>query len=66
MGSDLVVPRHQVIDTVDIYFIPSKSRRLSLRFLAWIVLKEWIQEDSHDSIQDALTVRFYFMHSNVF
>jgi hypothetical protein len=42
-----------VLDTVDIYFLASRQRRLSLRFLTWIVLKEQIQQDTHDSIEDA-------------
>lgn len=41
------------MDTVDIYFIPERIRRLSLRFLSYCVLKEDIQIDTHDSIEDA-------------
>ena len=48
------------MDTVDLYFIRNRQRRLSLRFLAWYVLKENIQTDTHDSIEDALTaLRLY-------
>ena len=50
---DLYVPPEQVIDTVDLYFIKHRQRRLSLRFLTWFLLKENIQEDTHDSIEDA-------------
>jgi hypothetical protein len=50
---DIFVPPEQVLDTVDIYFLTSRQRRLSLRFLTWIVLKEQIQQDTHDSIEDA-------------
>ena len=50
---DLFVPPEQVIDTVDLYFIESRQRRLSLRFLSWIVLGENIQTETHDSIEDA-------------
>ncbi|TDL27635.1 hypothetical protein BD410DRAFT_782767 [Rickenella mellea] len=50
---NLFVPPHQVIDTVDVYFIKARQRRLSLRFLSWIVLKQNIQQDTHDSIEDA-------------
>ena len=54
------MPPEQVIDTVDLYFIRSRQRRLSLRFLAWYVLKENIQTDTHDSIEDALSaLRLY-------
>lgn len=57
---DIFVPPEQVIDTVDLYFLPSRSRRLSLRFLAWFVLGENIQTDTHDSIEDALSaLRLY-------
>lgn len=57
---DIFVPPEQVIDTVDLYFIRSRQRRLSLRFLAWFVLKENIQTDTHDSIEDALSaLRLY-------
>ena len=52
---DIHVPDQQILDTVDIYFIPSRQRRLSLRFLTWYVLKENIQEDTHDSIEDAFS-----------
>ena len=44
--SDVFVPPEQVIDTADLYFLPSRQRRLSLRFLAWIVLGENIQTDT--------------------
>ena len=37
------VPKHQVIDTVELFFIKSRQRKLSLRFLAWVVLGEEIQ-----------------------
>ncbi|KAI9673043.1 MAG: poly(A)-specific ribonuclease [Caeruleum heppii] len=49
------VPRAQVIDTVDLFFIRARQRRLSLRFLAWILLRQEIQTDTHDSIEDART-----------
>ncbi|KAF2091807.1 hypothetical protein K490DRAFT_70560 [Saccharata proteae CBS 121410] len=49
------VPRPQVVDTVDLYYIPARQRKLSLRFLAWIVLQEDIQQETHDSIEDART-----------
>ncbi|OJA15705.1 hypothetical protein AZE42_08691 [Rhizopogon vesiculosus] len=50
---NIFVPPEQVIDTVDLYFLRSRQRRLSLRFLSWFVLHEHIQTDTHDSIEDA-------------
>jgi PAB-dependent poly(A)-specific ribonuclease subunit 2 len=49
------VPRAQVVDTVDLFYIRARQRKLSLRFLAWYLLHEAIQTDSHDSIEDART-----------
>jgi len=50
---NIFVPPEQVIDTVDLYFLRARQRRLSLRFLSWFVLNEHIQTDTHDSIEDA-------------
>ncbi|KIL69643.1 hypothetical protein M378DRAFT_184057 [Amanita muscaria Koide BX008] len=50
---NIFVPPEQVIDTVDLYFLKSRQRRLSLRFLSWFVLGKYIQTDTHDSIEDA-------------
>lgn len=47
------MPPSQVIDTVAIYFDPSRHRKLSLRFLSWFLLKQDIQTAEHDSIEDA-------------
>jgi PAB-dependent poly(A)-specific ribonuclease subunit 2 len=53
------VPEAQVIDTQELFSLGSRGRRkLSLRFLAWAVLKEDIQHNAelgHDSIEDART-----------
>jgi PAB-dependent poly(A)-specific ribonuclease subunit 2 len=49
------VPRGQVIDTVDLWFIKARARKLNLRFLAWLLLREDIQGDMHDSVEDART-----------
>lgn len=57
---NIQVPKSQTVDTQYLYFHPSKNRRLSLRYLAWAIFKEYIQEEStsdsvhgHDSIEDA-------------
>ena len=50
------MPPSQIIDTVNIYHLPARQRKLSLRFLAYVVLKEDIQsKGTHDSIEDART-----------
>lgn len=41
------------MDTVDLFFIRERQRRLSLRFVSWFILGEDIQQDVHDSIEDA-------------
>ncbi|KAL0580436.1 poly(A)-specific ribonuclease [Marasmius crinis-equi] len=50
---NIFIPPEQVIDTVDLYFLKARQRRLSLRFLVWFVLDEHIQTETHDSIEDA-------------
>lgn len=42
---NIKVPKTQTVDTQYLYFHPSKNRRLSLRYLAWAVFKEFIQEE---------------------
>jgi PAB-dependent poly(A)-specific ribonuclease subunit 2 len=50
------VPRGQVIDTVDLWYIRARARKLNLRFLAWLLLNEDVQGgESHDSVEDART-----------
>ncbi|PYH85008.1 putative PAB-dependent poly(A)-specific ribonuclease subunit [Aspergillus uvarum CBS 121591] len=57
---NIQVPKNQTVDTQYLFFHPGKNRRLSLRYLAWAVFKEFIQEEptdnnnqGHDSIEDA-------------
>jgi len=56
---NIQVPKAQTVDTQYLFFHPGKNRRLSLRYLAWAVFKEYIQEETsdvvegHDSIEDA-------------
>ena len=53
------VPDSQVIDTQDLFSLGQRTqRKLSLRFLAWLLLQEDIQQNAlagHDSIEDART-----------
>ncbi|KAK8037895.1 PAB-dependent poly(A)-specific ribonuclease subunit PAN2 [Apiospora phragmitis] len=49
------VPQDQIIDTSDLFFSAARKRKLSLQFLAWCLLKEEIQLETHDSIEDAKT-----------
>lgn len=51
---NILVPPVQIIDTLDIYRLEGQ-RKISLRFLAWYVLSIDIQQDTHDSIEDART-----------
>ncbi|KAI9336523.1 ubiquitin carboxyl-terminal hydrolase-domain-containing protein [Obelidium mucronatum] len=50
---NIIVPPEQIVDTVDIFFIKERQRKLSLRFLSWSLLQSDIQQDTHDSIEDA-------------
>ena len=52
---NIQVPRSQVIDTIELFYLKSRLRKLSLAFLAWYLLKEDIQTKGHDSIEDART-----------
>ncbi|KAG5357473.1 PAB-dependent poly(A)-specific ribonuclease subunit PAN2 [Yarrowia sp. C11] len=52
---NMQVPPEQVIDTLDLYYIPSERRKLSLRFLAWCVLGKKVQSGNHDSTEDSHT-----------
>ncbi|KAI6868491.1 hypothetical protein KC318_g19308, partial [Hortaea werneckii] len=53
------VPESQVIDTQHLFSLGERTqRKLSLRFLAWLLLQEDIQQNGlsgHDSIEDART-----------
>lgn len=49
---NLVVPPSQILDTVEIFHQPG-MRNVSLRFLANYVLGRDIQEDIHNSVEDA-------------
>lgn len=60
--ANIYVPKSQTVDTQSLYLLPGKNRRFSLKYLAWAVFREYIQEDpvedaahidGHDSIEDA-------------
>lgn len=52
---NLQVPKSQIRDTAEFYFLPEHRRKLSLKFLAFCVLGRAVQTDNHDSIEDAHT-----------
>ncbi|KKA29873.1 hypothetical protein TD95_004947 [Thielaviopsis punctulata] len=52
---NIKIPKAQVIDTINLFFLKNRLRKLSLSFLAWYLLKEDIQMETHDSIEDART-----------
>ena len=52
---NLQVPEEQIRDTADFYYKSSFKRQLSLKFLAYVMLKERVQKGNHDSIEDART-----------
>ncbi|CCE82490.1 Piso0_002217 [Millerozyma farinosa CBS 7064] len=52
---NLHVPKSQIRDTAELFYLADFKRKLSLKFLAYILLKEKVQTGNHDSIEDALT-----------
>lgn len=61
---DIFVSPSRILDTVNIYHLAHRHRKLSLRFLSWVVLHQDIQSSgSHDSIEDARTaLQLYEKH----
>lgn len=57
---NLQVPKAQIRDTIEFYYLPDHRRKLSLKFLAYAVLKEAVQTDNHDSIEDAKAALLLF------
>ncbi|PGH11073.1 PAB-dependent poly(A)-specific ribonuclease subunit PAN2 [Helicocarpus griseus UAMH5409] len=53
---NIQVPKSQTVDTQYLFFHPSKNRRLSLRYLAWAVFKEYIQEESTTSTTSTTSI----------
>ncbi|KAK6205416.1 ubiquitin carboxyl-terminal hydrolase-domain-containing protein [Scheffersomyces amazonensis] len=54
-GINIQVPSNQIRDTAEFFYKSSYKRQLSLKFLAYILLKEKVQTGNHDSIEDAYT-----------
>jgi hypothetical protein len=52
---------HKRRDTVELWRLPHQ-RKISLRFLAYYLLKMEIQDDLHDSIEDSWTALLLFRH----
>jgi PAB-dependent poly(A)-specific ribonuclease subunit 2 len=52
--ANVPIPSSQIIDTLDIYHKPAQ-RYISLRFLVNFVLKHDVQQDVHDSVEDAMS-----------
>lgn len=50
---NIMVPEHQVRDTLVLYLKKNVKRKLGLKFLMYIVLGKKVQEGNHDSIEDA-------------
>ncbi|KAF8003575.1 hypothetical protein HF325_002820 [Metschnikowia pulcherrima] len=57
---NLQVPKAQIRDTIEFFYLPDFRRKLSLKFLAYSVLKESVQTRNHDSIEDARTALLLF------
>lgn len=49
---NICVPPNQIIDTAEIYHLPNQ-RYISLRYLTNFVLNRDMQQEVHDSIEDA-------------
>ncbi|ODV97320.1 hypothetical protein PACTADRAFT_66279 [Pachysolen tannophilus NRRL Y-2460] len=52
---NIEVPKEQVRDTAVYFYLKQHKRKLSLKFLSYILLKERVQTGNHDSIEDART-----------
>jgi PAB-dependent poly(A)-specific ribonuclease subunit 2 len=59
--ANLFVPPDQVMDTVELWHLPNK-RKISLKFLASYLLDAGIQDEVHDSVEDAKTALALYKH----
>ncbi|CAE7664457.1 PAN2, partial [Symbiodinium microadriaticum] len=59
--ANIFVPPEQIRDTVELWRLPN-MRKISLRFLASYLLHMEIQDDIHDSIEDARTALILYRH----
>lgn len=59
--ANLFVPPLQIRDTVELWRLPAQ-RKISLRFLASYLLNMTIQDEVHDSIEDAKTALALYKH----
>ena len=59
--ANLFVPPDQIKDTVELWRLPDK-RKISLKFLAAYILGADIQDEVHDSIEDAKTALALYEH----
>ena len=59
--ANIFVPPEQIWDTVELWRLPAQ-RKISLRFLCGYLLKRQIQDEVHDSIEDAKTALDLYHH----
>ena len=59
--ANLFVPSENIRDTVELWRLPHQ-RKISLRFLTFYFLREDIQGEVHDSIEDAKTALMLYRH----
>ena len=58
----MAVPPSQIIDTVELYHKPAQ-RYVSLRFLTNFVLKRDMQQEVHDSVEDAIAAHELYLRA---
>lgn len=59
--ANIFIPPEQIRDTVELWRLPNQ-RKISLRFLAAYFLNIHIQDEVHDSIEDAKTALLLYRH----